>query len=96
MHWWRRRSRRPEQLVWLFAAGEIRQAGHIHVRRAYVISDHCRAHAAAALLEWLEERGIYSMGLYGRWKYIWSDEAYRQGRQTAERIAERLHIRQAA
>jgi hypothetical protein len=26
------------------------------------------------------------MGLYGRWKYVWSDEAYRQGREVAQHI----------
>lgn len=79
-----------------FSRWEVRQAGHVHVRRAYVISDHARARAVAALLEWLEARDIHSMGLHGRWKYVWSDEAYRQGRQTAGRIAARLGRLQAA
>lgn len=79
-----------------FSRWEVRQAGHQHVKRAYVISDHARAQNVAALLDWLEVRDIHSMGLYGRWEYVWSDEAYRQGVRTAERIAQRLGVRQAA
>lgn len=78
-----------------FSRWEIRHIGHVHVKRAYVISDHHRASAVAMLLDWLEQRDIQSMGLYGRWKYIWSDAAYQQGRETAERIATRLAMRKA-
>jgi protoporphyrinogen oxidase len=79
-----------------FSRWEVRQAGHIHVKRAYVISDQRRAEIVAVLLDWLQRRDVHSMGLYGRWKYVWSDEAYRQGRQTAERLGARSEMRQAA
>jgi len=79
-----------------FSRWEVRQAGHVHVKRAYIISDHCRAQTVAALIDWLQQRDIHSMGLYGRWEYVWSDQAYRQGCETAERIAARLGQRLAA
>jgi protoporphyrinogen oxidase len=75
-----------------FDAGEVRAVGHLFVPRAYVISDHRRAAAVAAIRGWFEEHGVYTMGLYGRWKYVWSDEAYRQGRQTALQIRERCRV----
>jgi protoporphyrinogen oxidase len=78
-----------------FDQSEILELGHHHIRRAYVLSDRRRAAAVAAITEWLEDRDILTMGLYGRWKYIWSDEAYRQGRRTAEIIQERLTARKA-
>ncbi len=79
-----------------FGVGDVRHAGHVHVRRAYVLSDHDRARTVSALLAWLEERDIFSTGLYGRWKYVWSDEAFRQGRQTAQAIRARLGTCEAA
>jgi protoporphyrinogen oxidase len=79
-----------------FCGRDVRQVGHVHAPRAYVISDRERAGAVAALLDWLDRRDILSMGLYGRWKYVWSDEAFRQGEQTAEVIRTRLGRREAA
>lgn len=69
-----------------FERGEVQAVDHVHVRRAYVISDRHRAAAVQAIAAWLGERDIWTMGLFGRWKYVWSDEAYRQGRETAELI----------
>ncbi len=68
---------------------EIASLSHVPVPHAYVLSDHRRAAIVAALREWLEERDIFPMGLFGRWKYIWSDEAFRQGRQVAQLIKDR-------
>jgi protoporphyrinogen oxidase len=73
-----------------FGAGEVAALGHVVVPRAYVIADHRRAAVARAACAWFEERDVYPMGLYGRWKYVWSDEAFRQGREAGERIALRL------
>jgi protoporphyrinogen oxidase len=73
------------------AARDLRHAGHIHVPRAYILADHHRAAAAGAILQWLQERDIHSMGLYGRWKYMWSDQAYEQGKRTALEIREKSY-----
>jgi protoporphyrinogen oxidase len=78
-----------------FGLSEVLHLGHVHVRRAYVLSDHHRGPAVAALRAWLEERNILPMGLYGRWKYVWSDEAFAQGRETALAILAWQDRRQA-
>jgi protoporphyrinogen oxidase len=72
-----------------FGPGEVVEAGHVVVPHAYVISDHARAVAVTAIRSWLADRGILTAGLYGRWKYIWSDEAFRQGRETAAEVLAR-------
>ena len=69
-----------------FSPGEVRDAEHVLVSHAYVISDHARAESVRAIRSWLSERGILTAGLYGRWKYIWSDEAFRQGCEIANEI----------
>ncbi len=55
----------------------------VDVSHAYVISDHNRANAVDHILSWLSDQHISSMGLYGRWKYLWSDAAFRSGQQAA-------------
>jgi protoporphyrinogen oxidase len=78
-----------------FAPSEVAAAGHVRVPRAYVISDHARAGAVAAIRGWYEGHGVHTMGLYGRWKYVWSDEAFRQGRETAGAVAAARGARRA-
>lgn len=72
-----------------FGPNEVREAGHVLVPHAYVISDRHRAAAVGQLRAWLADRDILTAGLYGRWKYIWSDEAFRQGRETAAEVLAR-------
>jgi protoporphyrinogen oxidase len=72
-----------------FTPADVRQVGHVHVPHAYVISDHDRAAAVEFLRAWLADRGVLTAGLYGRWKYVWSDEAYRQGREAAAEVLAR-------
>jgi protoporphyrinogen oxidase len=79
-----------------FDSADVHCVGHVHVPWAYVISDHERARATNLILAWLERHDVFSMGLYGRWKYIWSDEAFRQGQRTAEAILARRGLLQAA
>jgi protoporphyrinogen oxidase len=79
-----------------FGGSDIRVIGHHHVPRAYILSDRNRGPAVAALRSWFEERGVYTMGLYGRWQYVWSDEAFRQGRETALQIKARAGARKSA
>ena len=62
----------------------------VPVSHAYVISDLQRPAAVETIIPWLEERGIYPMGLFGRWKFIWSDAAFSSGQETAQRILNRL------
>lgn len=68
---------------------DVRAIKSVHISHAYVISDLQRAAAIDTIIPWLEERGIYTMGLFGRWKFIWSDAAFRSGQETAGRILAR-------
>ena len=79
-----------------FGPADVRALGHVLVPRAYVIADQARARAVEAIRGWFRGHGVFTMGLYGRWKYVWSDEAFRQGEQTAEVIRTRLGRREAA
>lgn len=69
-----------------FGSDDVRIVRPVHVPYAYVISDLHRASAVDAIIPWLEAQGIYPMGLFGRWKFIWSDAAYQSGMETAERM----------
>lgn len=70
-----------------FDAGrDVATVHTIDVSHAYVVSDHDRAAAVDHVLSWLSDQHVYSMGLYGKWKYIWSDAAFRSGQRTAQRI----------
>ena len=73
-----------------FDGRDVVCAKAVHVRHAYVLGDHARAGAVARCLDWLEEHDVYSMGLYGRWQYVWSDTAFRQGEETATALRRRL------
>ena len=53
---------------------------------SYVISDLNRAAAAEQVRGWLRGRGIETAGLFGEWRYMWSDRAYASGRELAERL----------
>ena len=65
---------------------DLTYVGHVHVPWAYVIADHARATAVNRLQGWLAEQRVFTMGLYGRWKYVWSDDAFRQGEACARSI----------
>ncbi|MBU0678805.1 MAG: FAD-dependent oxidoreductase [Verrucomicrobia bacterium] len=56
------------------------------VPHAYVISDLNRATAVECIHSWLRSKGIFPMGLFGHWKFIWSDASFRSGEETAEEI----------
>ena len=65
---------------------DVISATSVHVPYAYVISDHNRKKAVEHITAWLKNNNIYTMGLYGNWKYMWSDAAFRSGEQTADMI----------
>ncbi len=82
-------ERTVSQMANLFGfdpAHDLRAVDVVDCSHAYVVSDHNRASAAAHILDWLETNNVYSMGLYGRWKYLWSDGAYRSGYETARNL----------
>lgn len=59
----------------------------LSIRHAYVIHDRERREAVPALLSYLEERGIFSVGRYGAWEYSAMEDAIWHGRLAAERAA---------
>ena len=81
-------ARTVDQLARLlgFTAVDVASVHPVVVPHAYPISDRHRARAAETVITWLERQRIYPLGIYGRWKYLWSDAAYRQGEETARRI----------
>ncbi|QDT64273.1 protoporphyrinogen/coproporphyrinogen oxidase [Calycomorphotria hydatis] len=74
-----------------FNESEVSMINHVHVPQAYIVSDHRRGAIVDELLEWLEQNGVHSVGLYGRWRYVWSDVAFVQGQQTALKIKGQQH-----
>lgn len=69
-----------------FSEAEIAAAEIRAYPLSYVISDLNRAAAVAHIRPWLEGRGIRTAGLFGSWKYLWSDRAYARGRALAEEL----------
>lgn len=69
-----------------FRRDEVTGVWPVMVPHAYIISNADRATASAYVVSWLKDRGIYSMGLGGKWKFIWSDAAFRDGEATAREI----------
>ena len=65
---------------------EILDETVLRIEPAYVIHDRFRMDNLGAIHAWLRERGIYSIGRYGRWEYSGMKDAMRQGLQTAAEI----------
>ena len=38
------------------------------------------------VINWLRENDIYPIGLYGNWKFMWSDQTFLNGKNTAFEI----------
>jgi protoporphyrinogen oxidase len=55
------------------------------IRYANVIFDLDRAEALDTVHGYLDDVGIAYCGRYGDWDYIWTDEAFRSGEQSAQR-----------
>jgi protoporphyrinogen oxidase len=79
-----------------FHPSELRWAAPNHVPHAYVISDRDRASLVEGILDWLRVREIIGMGLYGTWRYMWSDAAFRSGEQCARAVRERFEAGEKA
>ena len=57
------------------------------IKYAYVIYDQARAEALPQIFKFLAQNRIQSIGRYGAWKYSFMEEAIRDGRSAAEKIA---------
>jgi len=64
--------------------GRVMTAMNLPIEYGYVVYDHNRARAVAAIQKYLLARDVYSIGRYGSWEYSSMEDAMEQGRQTAE------------
>jgi protoporphyrinogen oxidase len=65
---------------------DVAAMDHVVVSHAYTIPTLGRQAAVDRICSWLEGHGIQSAGLYGRWKYLWSDQAYASGKEAAAKV----------
>jgi protoporphyrinogen oxidase len=56
------------------------------IRYAYVIFDKHRARVMPGILAELEQRGLHSIGRYGRWEHTSMEDAIHQGKALAEKL----------
>lgn len=69
-----------------FTRGEIETVSPVLTPHAYIVSDLHRAVSVQHIHDWLSSQGIHCTGLLGKWKFIWSDAAFRDGVDTARTI----------
>jgi protoporphyrinogen oxidase len=69
--------------------GAIRCAEVRDVEYAYPVPTHDRDAIVGELAAWLEEAGIHSVGRFGQWAYINSDEALHRGMVLGTKVARR-------
>jgi protoporphyrinogen oxidase len=65
------------------------KAAHV-VPYANVIFDLERPAALETIREFLAAAGVETCGRYGEWNYLWSDESFMSGEQSAQRIIDRV------
>jgi len=75
-----------------FTMADVATVSAVEVSHAYPISDQKRGPASESIARWLEARRIFPMGLFGRWRYIWSDAAYLDGRDVGACIRKELSL----
>jgi UDP-galactopyranose mutase len=69
--------RGPEDIAW---------RGHVDVKYAYPVYTHARPGQIRTIKNWLGERGMYTLGRFGEWKYINSDKCVHQGLELGRRL----------
>ncbi len=65
---------------------DVTSVHHVVVSHSYTIPTLGRQAAVDRIADWLEGKGIITAGLYGRWKYVWSDQAYASGVEAAGKV----------
>jgi len=77
-------------LRWLKKMGVVGPRGRVltemnlPIEYGYVLYDHHRDKAVAAIQKYLRSHDVYSIGRYGSWEYSSMEDAMEQGRRTAE------------
>ncbi len=69
-----------------FGKDDVDYVDHIYVSHSYTIPTLGRQAAVDRISGWLESQGIVTAGLYGKWKYVWSDQAYASGVEAAGKV----------
>lgn len=67
--------------------GEILHAEIRDVEYAYPVPTHDRDAIVSEIAAWLEEAGIHSVGRFGQWAYVNSDEAIHRGMLLGRKLA---------
>jgi len=68
----------------LKSADLVREIRRIRIDNAYPVFTHDRPRAVQLAKSWLEEHGIFSIGRFGEWAYINSDESLYRGLRLGE------------
>jgi protoporphyrinogen oxidase len=68
------------------SAGEVYAARVVTLARAYPVPSHACAAFVPRLREWLAQQRIHSVGRFGEWAYINSDEALQRGLALGARL----------
>jgi len=66
---------------------EVKSVNIYDVKYAYPVPTHRRDEIISELQTWLNKMGIYSVGRFGEWAYINSDEAFYRGMKIGESLS---------
>jgi len=70
-------------------ADNVRQARIIRLEFGYPVPTHSRSEIVGGVKYWLSARGIQTLGRFGEWAYINSDEALHRGHNLGHRLLQR-------
>jgi protoporphyrinogen oxidase len=70
----------------IFDADDVEVADVRHLKYGNVIFDHAHTQARKLVANYISSRGIISIGRFGEWLYLWSDQCLLSGRQAIETI----------
>ena len=75
-----RRREDPRRVLGLVrSVDHVRRAEVLRIPFGYPVQTHSRAKIVTLVKTWLSERRIYTVGRFGEWAYINSDEALHRG-----------------
>lgn len=70
----------------LKGASDVVSTRVLHVQHAYPMPTHARDGLVARVRRWLDDHGVHTVGRFGEWAYINSDEAMHRGLRLAQRL----------
>ena len=68
---------------------EIEMVEPKKIEYSYVVSDLNKTKIVNKLIKYFEGEGVKSIGLYGKWDYVWSDKAYENGYNDGKKYHEK-------